>query len=228
MQKNLLLILTFLITFFGKAQQADTISIRNKSLKFTVKQLYIPTGLMLAGTGILIAEKRDAVYTGVKKYGFGSYAEDYIQFTPLLANSAFDLAGMKGRTDRINKLAIGIKTGLILSATNFVLKYSTHKIRPDGSNYHGFPSAHTATAFAGATTLTTEYGENYPWVPYAAYGVAYGVGVLRVVHDKHYWSDVVFGAGLGILSSKLAYWTHQYHWNKSETKKDAFAGVIYP
>ena len=45
--------------------------------------------------------------------------------------------------------------------------------------------------------LSMEYGENYRWVPYVAYSVATGVGVLRIAHDKHYWSDVIFGAGLG-------------------------------
>ena len=52
----------------------------------------------------------------------------------------------------------------------------------------------------------------------SAYSVATGVGVLRIAHDKHYWSDVIFGAGLGILSTKIAYWTHQYQWNKKSEK----------
>jgi len=51
-------------------------------------------------------------------------------------------------------------------------------------------------------------------MPYAAYGVASGVGLLRVANNKHYISDVLIGAGIGILSMKAAYWTHQYKWKK--------------
>ena len=55
-------------------------------------------------------------------------------------------------------------------------------------------------------------------MPYAAYGIAGSVGVMRMVNNRHYISDVLFGAGLGYLSMKLSYWTHQYKWN---TKKPA-------
>lgn len=54
-----------------------------------------------------------------------------------------------------------------------------------------FPSGHTANAFAGATILSIEYKDKYPWVPYVAYGMASGVGVMRIANNRHYISDVL-------------------------------------
>jgi membrane-associated phospholipid phosphatase len=184
---------------------------------------------MATGSVVLTTEKRSAVITENRNFlAFGSYFEDYAQFSPHLAVYAFELGGMKPKTDFWNRSAILAKSQLIMMASSFVLKKTFHEPRPDGSNKNGFPSGHTATAFSGAEMLSMEYKEDYPWVPYAAYTVASGVGVLRVVHDKHYWSDVIFGAGLGILSTKIAYWTHQYKWNKKNVnQKDPFQNVIY-
>lgn len=133
---------------------------------------------------------------------------------------------MKSRTDGVNKVAIGVKAAAINFGTVTAIKLLTKKNRPDGTNKMGFPSNHTASAFAGATGLTIEYGQDYPWVPYAAYTVAAGVGALRIAHNKHYLSDVLVGAGIGILSSKIAYWTHQYKW-KTKKENDIFSGVLY-
>ena len=51
-------------------------------------------------------------------------------------------------------------------------------------------------------------------MPYLAYGIATSVGVVRMANNKHYLSDVLVGAGLGILSMKMSYLTHQYKWKK--------------
>jgi membrane-associated phospholipid phosphatase len=55
-------------------------------------------------------------------------------------------------------------------------------------------------------------------MPYAAYGLASTVGMMRMANNRHYISDVLLGAGIGILSMKASYWTHQYKWGK-KTKK---------
>jgi len=69
--------------------------------------------------------------------------------------------------------------------------------RPDGSGNDSFPSAHTANAFAAATTLNIRYG----WeVGLPAFGIATLVGVGRVQAGTHYWKDVLAGALIGSLS----------------------------
>lgn len=217
----------FLMFSFGKSQVKDSLKTINQPYRFQPKQLIVPGTMMLAGTGILLTEKRDITVESNKNFlAFGGYFEDYAQFAPHAAAYAFELGGMKPRTDFWNRTAILAKGELLTFVAVTGLKHAFRQPRPDASNEFGFPSGHTANAFAGATFLTIEYGDRYKWVPYVAYGTAAGVGALRITHNKHYWSDVVFGAGLGILTMKASYWAHQYKWGKSKSDLNAF-NVIY-
>jgi membrane-associated phospholipid phosphatase len=67
--------------------------------------------------------------------------------------------------------------------------------RDQGAN-SSFPSGHTALAFASATVISRESGNN-PWVGVPAYLVASGVGFSRVYVERHWVTDVVIGAALG-------------------------------
>ena len=125
---------------------------------------------------------------------------------------------MKPKTDIGNRTAILIKGEMLMLASVTVLKNATHILRPDSSAYTSFPSGHTAQAFAAATLLSEEYGYRYKWVPYLAYGLASTVGLLRIANNKHYISDVLVAAGIGILSTKVAYWTHRYKWGRPKIK----------
>lgn len=225
MSYRLLFLLHLLFSMLFFAQKTDSTRIFNAPYTFKYEKLAVPAVMVGAGTTLLLTTDREIKYHG-QNYGLGSYAEDYLQFVPLVSSTAFHLAGMKSRTDGINKVALGVKTAAINFGTVTAVKLLTKKDRPDGTNKKGFPSSHTSSAFAGATGLTIEYGKNYPWVPYAAYTLAAGVGALRIVHNKHYLSDVLVGAGIGILSSKIAYWTHQYKW-KTKKENDIFSGVLY-
>ena len=80
------------------------------------------------------------------------------------------------------------------------LKILVHKQRPDGSDYHSFPSGHTSAAFQGASFIHQRYGLKQAIVPYLA---ATYVGYTRVEARKHDWTDVSAGALLGIASNWL-------------------------
>lgn len=226
MKKLFSLFLIFCLFFQSFAQQKDSLDRFNKPYKFKYTHLIVPAAAIAAGTTMMLTEKRPELIPGKKSVGYLGYFEDWAIYAPTVANATFDLAGMKSRTDGANKLAIGAKTTLITLGTVTALKYLTKQNRPDGTDNKSFPSGHAATVFSGATALSIEYGENYPWVPYAAYATAAGISSLRVVHHKHNWSDVLVGAGIGILSSKLAYWTHQYRW-KTRKPHDIFSGIFY-
>ena len=71
--------------------------------------------------------------------------------------------------------------------------------RPDGSNTQSFPSGHSASAFATAGVLQRHYGWKVG-VPAAV--VAAYVATARVHDNKHYLSDVIFGAALGIAGER--------------------------
>lgn len=44
----------------------------------------------------------------------------------------------------------------------------------------------------------------------AGYAVAAGVGAMRVYNNKHWCSDILAGAGIGILSASIMYWLAPY------------------
>jgi len=83
-------------------------------------------------------------------------------------------------------------------ASTYILKYTIKEERPDKSNDHSFPSAHTSSSFSCATFIHKRYGFRYAVVPYL---VASFVGYSRVDADKHYTHDVISGAVIGIISS---------------------------
>jgi len=74
-------------------------------------------------------------------------------------------------------------------------------------DYTSFPSAHTTVAFATATAVSREVGRSWPgankYVAPISYSVATLVGLSRMYKNKHWASDVVGSAGLGIYSAVL-------------------------
>jgi len=74
-------------------------------------------------------------------------------------------------------------------------------------DYTSFPSAHTTVAFATATAVSREVGRSWPvaskYVTPISYSVATLVGLSRMYKNKHWASDVVGSAGLGIYSAVL-------------------------
>ena len=87
-----------------------------------------------------------------------------------------------------------------------MLKHSVNSRRPDGTDNHSFPSAHTAIAFAGATIMTKEYWHVSPWIGVGAYTVATVTAADRVRRNRHRWIDVAAGAAIGIATAELGYY----------------------
>ena len=202
----------------------------NKPLKFKPEKLYVP-GIFI-GTGVVttlffkdqikykIAEQRN------KHFGsFHTRLDDYMEYASLPIAYGLDVFGVKSKNDFLNRTAILVKGEILFYASTQLLKSAVSELRPDGSDHRSFPSGHTAQAFATATFLSEEYKERLPWMPYAAYTLAGSTGILRIANNKHYIGDVLFGAGLGLLSMKTAYWTHRYKWGKN--KKRNLSSVVY-
>ena len=70
-------------------------------------------------------------------------------------------------------------------------------------NDKSFYSGHTSEAFALATVLSEMLKEDYPVVPYVAYGLA-GITAYARMHDQAHWAtDVIAGAIMGHFITKL-------------------------
>ena len=46
------------------------------------------------------------------------------------------------------------------------------------------------------------------WIGVAGYAVAAGTGFFRMYNNRHWLTDVLAGAGIGILSAEIAYWLY--------------------
>lgn len=145
---------------------------------------------------------------------FRHHADDYLQHSPIMIVYGLNWLGVKGKNDFANRTAILIKSEMMVGILTFSLKRITAVPRPDTKELTSFPSGHTAQAFAAATFMAREYGHKSIWYSIGAYTVATGVGAMRVMNNRHWLSDVMVGAGIGILSTNLAYLTHQYRWGK--------------
>jgi membrane-associated phospholipid phosphatase len=84
------------------------------------------------------------------------------------------------------------------------IKAATHRTRPNGG-VRSFPSGHTSAAFATAEVIREHYGWKWGGPLYALGGY---VSVSRMVDNKHWASDVVFGAAIGIVSGRAASFGH--------------------
>ena len=147
---------------------------------------------------------------------FRHHLDDYIQYAPIATVYGLNLAGIKGQNDFANRTALLIKSELLVATLTFSLKKITAIPRPDTGELNSFPSGHTAQAFAAATFMAKEYGHRSKWYSIGAYTVATGVGAMRMLNNRHWVSDVLVGAGIGILSTNIVYITHRYKWGKKK------------
>ena len=183
-----------------------------KPYKFMDDMTFVGVPLFIAGWAI----KGDkAMFRVNNKYGkentqlltnFKTGIDDYLQFFGPAAVVGLKLGGYEGRSDWPRLLAsAALSYGIMAGFVNGI-KYTAKEMRPDGSTANSWPSGHTATAFVGASLLHKEYGlTRSPWFSVAGYGMATATGVMRVLNNRHWISDVMSGAGIGILSTELGY-----------------------
>jgi hypothetical protein len=140
------------------------------------------------------------------KYNFHSKIDDFTQYSGIGLTAGLKLAGVEGRSSWPRLAASTLASYAVMAGFVNGVKYTASEMRPDGSKRNSWPSGHTATAFVGATILHKEYGlTRSPWYSIAGYSVATATGVMRVLNNRHWISDVLSGAGIGILSTELAY-----------------------
>lgn len=134
--------------------------------------------------------------------------DDFTQYAPMAATYGLNLCGIKGKHG-YGDLTIILGTAYaLMGATVSAMKNITKVERPDGSARNSFPSGHTATAFMGAELLRREYWDVSPWIGVAGYAIAAGTGFFRMYNNRHWLTDVIAGAGIGILSVQVAYWLY--------------------
>ncbi len=178
--------------------------------KFTSSRFYQMTyvGVPLI-IGGLIVKGEDTHFRNLRKDYLPEFRRDNdycLQYLPAAVMYGMKAFGVESRSSWRRMLVSDLVSVAVMGTLVNTLKRTTQVERPDGSNKHSFPSGHTATAFMTATMLTKEYGHKSPWVGIGAYSVASATGLMRMANNKHWLSDVLTGAGIGILSTELGYY----------------------
>ena len=227
--KNMISAAVFMISFLTvKAQNTDTAFVRkvkghvihsfSKNLApndiVSYKPFVIPTLMIAYGFTTLKSDGLVDLNEEIKEDSWAEnphkrlHIDNYLQFVPAAAVYGLNIAGIKGKNNFKDRSFLYLMSNLFLNVSVSSLKRITHVQRPDGTSYESFPSGHTAEAFASAEFLRQEYKDVSPWYGIAGYITATATAVLRIYNNKHWLSDVVTGAGIGIASTKLAYWIY--------------------
>ena len=183
-----------------------------KEYKFMDDMTFVGVPLFVAGWAI---KSDKAMFRVNNKQGkkntqlltdFKTSIDDYTQFFGPAMVVGLKVGGVEGRSDWPRLMASSLMSYAIMAGFVNGIKYTAKELRPDGSTRNSWPSGHTATSFVGATILHKEYGlTRSPWYSIAGYGVATATGVMRVLNNRHWVSDVMSGAGIGIVSTELGY-----------------------
>ncbi len=160
---------------------------------------------------------------------FNTNAESYFLFAPVVIVYGLNMVGIEGKNVFIDRTALlGLSAG-ILGVTELSLKHVTHRLRPNLADYYSFPSGHTGAAFLAAEFLAQEYSEKSPVYTVIGYTFAVTTGIFRMANRDHWFSDVVAGAGFGILSTKAAYLIYPYIRNAlTHTDKQGRKAMVMP
>lgn len=226
MKKILISMAIFLMPIYLSAQQADTLSHQDyhrtnvfygnqysldSSNVFKAKESFSRNftyaGFAIIADGFVVkARKRD--FRSMRTYfkpNFKTTADNYSQYAPLAVTFALKAAGVKSASSWKRMTVNSALSYAAMAAIVNSVKYTVKEMRPDNSEANSFPSGHTATAFAGATILHKEYGYLSPWYSIGGYLAATATGISRIMNNRHWISDVLVGAGVGIVSTDLGY-----------------------
>ena len=141
-----------------------------------------------------------------KDADFHSPVDNYLQYVPGLSVYALNAVGINGKNNFRDRTMIYLMSNVMMGMTIQTIKKITKVARPEGFGTNAFPSGHTATAFAGAEFLHQEYKDVSPWYGIMGYAAATTTGILRMYNNKHWFRDVVAGAGFGLLATDAAYY----------------------
>lgn len=182
----------------------------DSTTRFRPSQLIVPTALFTIGA-LSIGKNaplnkidqsiRDKI--GQTQANRHMSIDDYMQYMPATIYFGLSALPTKSKHTLPEKLCVGAVAYIAEIALVNGLKYTIRKQRPNFAERNSFPSGHTATAFTGAELVRTEYGWAYG-IP--AYIFASGVGFMRVYNDRHWITDTLGGAAVGIISARIGYW----------------------
>ncbi len=215
--KSIFLFLVIIQSHVFAEEKTDTVKISPFVKKEVVRQSILPLSLMVAG-GVISGshfEKsiKKKLRDGEGVIDYSIPVDDLIQYVPIAELYIADALGVKAKNHWFDQTKYLIISNVITAALTHGAKFAINKERPNGAD-HSFPSGHSSFSFTNATALYEEFHDTAPGFSYSGYVLTSMVGSLRVVNNKHWFSDVLAGAGLGILVTRMVYYFEPLkNWN---------------
>jgi hypothetical protein len=224
--KFVLLLVVLAVPRFVSAQRPDSIAVARSHPFFHA----IAGPAILLGTGLAVKTQNERIQKHFYDQDDGARQtprsiSDFTQFAPIVVVYALNLTGNKGQHKLWKVTSLALQSEVLMIAMVTPLKHAINETRPDGGSY-SFPSGHTAQAFMAATLLHKEFGDKSVWYSIGGYTVATAVGTCRMLGNRHWASDVLAGAGIGVLSTNLVYLYHK-HRDTSTRKRQVTALPSY-
>jgi len=216
-----LLLFNFLLTFsssFVSAQKSFNSDRASYAQEQNRRPYLKPSGLIVPGALLIygglkpvvnsIPKLDDRIWNHMHKYypNFHTNAADYLMWVPSASVYAMDGFHVKTQHTFKEHVILDVGSVLVTGALGFGMRKISQHISAYNTHDTRFPSGHAANAFRGAEIVHQELKYSHPVLSYTGYVVATGVGLLRIYNKNHLLSEVLAGAGLGILSTKLTYW----------------------
>ncbi len=171
---------------------------------FLTIMLAVGCGALYAQVGVWDTAVRDLRNNTIPDFDFE--VEDFTQYSPIVATYAMKIGGLEGRSRWDELLAVNAVSAVATVTLVRLPKHYIDEQRPDGTTHNSFPSGHTAVAFMYAHFQHFALGLLSPGARIVCFGAASSLGALRIMNNRHWLSDVLVGAGIGILSVEAGYW----------------------
>lgn len=211
-------LLLFAVPTFAQTQPTDSLSTIKAVEKTNMPRTsgWIIPGMLISYGAISLlgnTEVRSLDYTTQAELQedhptFAFKIDNYTRYVPAIAVYGLDLIGVKAKNNIKDRTGMLLLSAGLVSGSVGVTKLLAHRLRPNGADNRSFPSGHTSFAFMTAEFLHQEYKDQSIWYSVGGYALATGTGMLRLYNNAHWFSDVVAGAGFGILSTKVSYWIY--------------------
>ena len=217
MKQFALLLTCLLLSLSAKPQTANSDTTlyqfdypnTEKGIQFSGRQLIAPATLVSLGViGLLEKDLDLKTRDNIADLQGNTFIDDLLPFVSPGAVYVLNWSGIKGKHNFVDRTVLLGTSAILTGAIVYSIKHSVKRERPDKDGNDSFPSMHTAIAFMGAEFLRQEFGDQSIWYGIAGYTIASGTGFLRIYNNRHWLSDVLAGAGIGILSTQIAYWIY--------------------
>jgi len=210
MRITIYLLIVLTILSIGKVKGQIIYEPLGDSIKSSAffKKSIVPVSLISLGLIINNSNLEKEFHTYLRnKVGnnFEFPIDNYLQYAPIAEMYSADILGVKAKNNWFDQTKYLLIANLISSTITDNLKIIINKKRPGGGN-HSFPSGHTTLAFTNACVLYNEFNKTSPGIAYSGYAIAAATGTFRMMNNAHWLSDVLVGAGIGILSAELVYY----------------------